>query len=72
MLAEKRLGGYIDQPECRIYVAPERIDASDAEGGLDAAGRGVLYDGAADAASKILRIEGAGAFYKGATARMCW
>ena len=35
---------------------------------VDAAGRGALYAGAADAAAKILAIEGAPAFYKGAVA----
>ena len=47
----------VDVLRTRLYSQP-----------LDAAGKGVLYDGALDAASKILRIEGAGAFYKGATA----
>ena len=35
---------------------------------LLAARRGVLYEGAVDAAMKIFRIEGPLAFYKGATA----
>ena len=47
----------VDVLRTRLYSQP-----------LNAAGKGVLYDGALDAASKILQIEGAGAFYKGATA----
>lgn len=47
----------VDVLRTRLYSQP-----------LDANGRGVLYDGAIDAAIKIFRIEGPLAFYKGATA----
>lgn len=47
----------VDVLRTRLYSQP-----------VDTAGRGMLYDGAVDAAVKIFRIEGALAFYKGATA----
>ena len=47
----------VDVVRTRLYSQP-----------LDAAGKGTLYDGALDAARKIMTIEGPAAFYKGATA----
>ena len=47
----------VDVVRTRLYSQP-----------LDAAGKGMLYDSAPDAFRKIFTIEGAGAFYKGATA----
>lgn len=47
----------VDVVRTRLYSQP-----------LDASGNGRLYGGALDAASKIMRIEGVPAFYKGATA----
>ena len=47
----------IDVVRTRLYSQP-----------LDAAGHGTLYSGALDAARKIVTIEGAPAFYKGASA----
>ena len=47
----------VDVVRTRLYSQP-----------VDHSGKGLLYDGAADAARKILTIEGAPAFYKGATA----